>query len=1006
LFGLHRPDYFFVRRATFLFAQPFNKHKLVFEHRASHVFVTNVSSTVFLVYGDVSELEKMFTGTQFGRYEIRSKLGEGGMGEVYAALDPVLERSVAIKLLPTEFTLDDDRRSRFRQEARVVSALNHPNIITIYEIGENEHGSFLATEFVEGTTLRELIKRETLSLPRVLKIVEQTANALVAAHHAGIVHRDIKPENIMVRDDSIVKVLDFGLAKPKVPIGDEENNENNRTIPGTVMGSARYMSPEQARGLEVDERTDIWSLGVVLYEMLMGNAPFDGETTADTIAAVVYKEPEPLVDHLPNIPSELSRIVRKALQKDREERYQDVKDLALDIKDLLHELEHANSGNRSGHTSSSPNFSENPTMIHRTVSGNHPTEQHVAVVSEGVRPHDRRKVSRIRTAVAVSLGMLLASAIGFGFYAWFDSPARLSDTAFVKPQISRINTDGRVMLPAISPDGKYVAYVSGEIGSRSLVVRQIATDSTITVVPTTPLNLQSIGFSPSGDHIYYTQTNNDFTISTLYQVPTLGGPSKRMIEDVDSAVAFAPDGKQFAFVRHIPKTNDDLIVVVNTSTLEQQEFISTEATEYDFFVPKLAWSPDGLRILTGAGLRQSGFVTRTDIVEIAVGSKEVKAINSREFFTAGNFAWLADGSGYVFTGRMTQNDAVQVWLASYPVGQLHQVTNDLNDYVDLGIAGDGRSIVTIKGDATGSIWRYSTADKTAAQITSDSRNVEGKGGLFQRTDGALIFTRNDGKEADLWLADADGKNGRALFQEAGFALDPVASRDGRFVVFNLQKDKRSRIWRMNTDGTGAVPLTEDDPDIIDLSPQITPDGKTVIFQRRIANEDRFKLMKVAIDGGKPEVFYENEARGVFHPRISPDGKRIAFASYDMATFGKTLHIATIDGANFGKVERDVEYNLINGFVWAPDSRELTILTNRGGSQNLWRQPIDGSAAAPITDFKSGRIFNYQWSSNGKDILIARGSVNNDLILIRDGLIGDGTSDVTKRQTGSRRRANS
>ena len=194
------------------------------------------------------------------------------MGEVYSATDLELDRNVAIKLLPNEFTADEERRLRFRQEAKVVSALNHPNVITIYEIGENDFGHFLATEYVEGKTLREVIKRESLTLNRILRIIEQSANALVAAHSAHVIHRDVKPENIMVRRDGIVKVLDFGLAKPVVGFRNEVASGDNKTIPGTVMGSARYMSPEQARGLEVDERTDIWSLGVVLYELLVGKA--------------------------------------------------------------------------------------------------------------------------------------------------------------------------------------------------------------------------------------------------------------------------------------------------------------------------------------------------------------------------------------------------------------------------------------------------------------------------------------------------------------------------------------------------------------------------------------------------------------------------------------------------------------------------------------------------------------------------------------------------------------
>jgi serine/threonine protein kinase len=926
----------------------------------------------------------MFAGTQFGRYEIRSKIGEGGMGEVYSAHDLELDRDVAIKLLPNEFVVDEDRRGRFKQEARVVSALNHPNIITIYEIGESEYGSFLATEFVEGKTLREVMKSESITLPRILRIIEQAANALVAAHAANIVHRDIKPENIMVRSDSIVKVLDFGLAKPVMQLGTIDQTTSNKTIPGTVMGSARYMSPEQARGREVDERTDVWSLGVVLYELLTGRPPFEGESTADTLAAVIYHEPAPLAHILPNAPFELQRIVRKALQKDRDERYQDIKDFALDIKELIYALDHANSGDRSGNVISDPSFSENPTMIHRTVSGNHPTSINGAYISapnvhSAAVPTRRRAIALLAAGAAIALSVIA----GASFYGWFSSDPAFATDAFEKPAISRINTDGRVMLPAISPDGKYVAYVSGELGSRSLVVRQIATDSTLTVVPPTNLNLQSVTFSPSGDHVYYTQMNSDFTVSTLYQVPSLGGPSKKVIEDVDGTVSFAPNGSRFAFVRHVPKTNEDLVMIVDAETLEAVPLISTKETNHDFFVYRVAWSPDGDTLLTGAGRKRSGFVNGTDIVTINVNDKNVRTVNRQEFFTAANFAWFPDGSGFVFTGRQDQNDPSQVWRAEYPTGELHRVTNDLNEYVDLGITDDGRSLITTKGDTTGSIWRYSIADKSTVQITSDSRNVEGKAGIIDDGGNSLIYTRLDGKAGSLWRSDRDGKNGKALIQESGYIVEPVKTRDGDHIIFNLQRDRRSRIFKASSDGSTVVALSPDDEHVSDMSPQLIGDGKMLIFQRQAPDDERFKLMRMPVDGGPAEVFFEDPERGIFAPRVSPDGKRIAFSSYDLATFGKTLHIATIEDGKIGKIERNIEFNLINAYAWTPDSRELTILTNRGGAQNLWRQPIDGSQATAITDFKSGRIFNFAWANNGKELLIARGNVNNDLIMIRD-----------------------
>ena len=926
----------------------------------------------------------MLTGKRFGRYEIRNKIGEGGMGEVYVAHDDELDRSVAIKLLPNEFVSDADRRTRFRQEARTASSLNHPNIITIYEIGENEHGSFLATEFIEGRTLREILKNESITLPRILRIIEQAANALVAAHDAKVVHRDIKPENIMVRKDSIVKVLDFGLAKATANFGAIESGDSSKTLPGTVMGSARYMSPEQARGLVVDERTDIWSLGVVLYEMIVGTAPFAGETTADTLAAVIYHDPEPINEILPNIPTELVRILRKALQKDREERYQSVKDFSLDVKELLHELEHTNSGNRSGHTTSSPDFNENPTIIQTSVSGDHlanPTYGSRSRTVYTAPPNANRKF------LVVGSGSLAAMAVfallAFGYYSWFGSDSKLVSRAFQRTQTSRISTDGKVLLPAISPDGKYTAYVSGEVGNQSLVVRQISTDSTVTVVPPTNLNFSAVTFSPSGDRIYYCQTRSDFLVNTLYTVPTLGGPSKKLIEDVDSAVTFSPDGKHFAFLRHTSNTNDDIVYTVDTATLETEELVRSRAAGYDFFTMKLAWSPDGKVILLGAGKRASGFVSDMTVGEISLADKKFRALNTNKLYSVGSFVWFADGSGFVCVGRETQNSPAQIWRSSYPNINFEPVTNDFNDYADVALAADGKTILTLEGDTNSSLWRYTPASKENFQVTQDSRDADGFYGLLQKRDGSLLFSRKQAKDVGLWITDKDGRNGRSMLEDNGFSVAPVATPDGRYIIFVLQKEKASRIWRMDADGKNPVQLTENDPKLADFNPQVTPDGKMVIFQRQVSDEERVCLMRIPVEGGTAEAFHSSDGWSVYQPRISPDGKKIAYSTFDVNTYVKKIQVASLEGYSFGKVESEIEFNLINQFMWSPDSKDLTILTSRNGTPNVWRQPIDGSAATPITDFKSGRIFNFSWSADGKNLLLARGNTVNDLILIRD-----------------------
>ena len=283
-------------------------------------------------------------GQSIGHYRIESLLGVGGMGEVYLARDELLGRKVALKLLPEHLTADETQLSRFKTEARTASALNHPNILTVHEIGAEGNRHFIATEFIEGITLRALLARGRMNLHDALEIAVQVASALAAAHETGVVHRDIKPENIMLRPDGYAKVLDFGIAKlteqqPGSDSHERRNNDALQTQPGLVLGTARYMSPEQARGQTADARSDIWSLGVVLYEMVAGIPPFSGETPSDCIASILTTEPPPLSDVLPDVPVKLQSIVQKALRKNRDERYQTIKEMLADLRDLKGELE-------------------------------------------------------------------------------------------------------------------------------------------------------------------------------------------------------------------------------------------------------------------------------------------------------------------------------------------------------------------------------------------------------------------------------------------------------------------------------------------------------------------------------------------------------------------------------------------------------------------------------------------------------------------------------------------
>jgi serine/threonine-protein kinase len=374
-----------------------------------------------------AESKKLEAGKSFGHYEIVRKIGEGGMGEVYLAIDNSLERNTAIKILPGNVAQDEERMQRFVREAKSASALNHPNIITIYEIGETDNTHFIATEYIEGETIRERLKGTTINFKSGLEIAIQVASALDAAHRAGIVHRDIKPENVMIRPDGFVKILDFGIAKlseaPAVAGGSNVNDSESKTAinahtsPGMIIGTAAYMSPEQAQGKAVDARSDIFSFGVMLYEMLAGKPPFGGENAMDVIGSILNKEPVPLSRQTPEVPHEIERIINKALRRDREERYQTAKDLLVDLKDVKQDLEFQNklegTSAPGALETKTPGSNATPSPIDQ-----HTTSSAEYIVSE-IKQHKR--------GFAIGLAILLLAAVGAGVRFLSNRPANLTN---------------------------------------------------------------------------------------------------------------------------------------------------------------------------------------------------------------------------------------------------------------------------------------------------------------------------------------------------------------------------------------------------------------------------------------------------------------------------------------------------------------------------------------------------------------------------------------------------
>jgi len=535
-------------------------------------------------------------GKTIAHYKIISALGAGGMGEVYLASDTRHGRQVALKLLPDHLLKDPERVRRFQQEARAVLALNHPNIVTVYEIGQDDGAQFIASELVKGQTLRAHMAGAPIKLNEALDIASQVAAALAEAHQQGVVHRDIKPENIMLRPDGYVKVLDFGIAKlteaPQSMETEAPTLLKVQTRPGMVLGSAHYMSPEQARGLHIDERTDIWSLGVVLYEMIAGRVPFDGETPSDCIAAILDKEPPLLVRFAPDVPEALEMIVSTALTKDREERYHSVKELLGAIRRLKQRLDASAELERSvaPHTdvvTSNQVGEEIPPGTSQSIPATQPN-----IHSTSSAEYIASEIKRHKTGVMVGL-LAIILVFGIGAFALYKILTGMSANKTPHPaKFNALTTGGKIGDLAVegelsmSPDGRYVAYVARKMtdaGLQSSVwVLQVSTNTQAQVIAPSTADYEATSFSPDGQFIYFSKRETRLSPLVLYRIPVIGGTPTKVLDNVTSPVSFAPDGKRFVFVRY---ENDKIetfdLVVASTDGSIEPKIIASGKTAHN-----------------------------------------------------------------------------------------------------------------------------------------------------------------------------------------------------------------------------------------------------------------------------------------------------------------------------------------------------------------------------------------------------------------------------------------
>jgi serine/threonine protein kinase/Tol biopolymer transport system component len=928
---------------------------------------------------------RLSPNARLGRYEIRQPLGAGGMGEVYLAHDTKLGRTVALKILPADVASDQNRMQRFIQEAKAASALNHPNIITIHEIEETDSTHFIATEFIDGETLKQRMARARLTIAETLDVAIQVASALSSAHEAGIIHRDIKPENIMLRRDGIVKVLDFGLAKlTEVQASSVDSEALTKAIvntePGTVMGTAHYMSPEQARGLETDARTDIWSLGVVLYEMVAGRQPFVGETTTDVLASIIKNQPAPLTRSASDAPAKLEEITAKALEKDREERYQGIKDLLVDLRRLKKRMEFAAEMERSV---SPDSYSAQTLIIDSAQLATESKTQLAAPAGTGqaaaARPTSSAEyivegVKRHKTGFLVALSLIVFAGVAFAVYR-FALQAKPAPSHFQNIKLTRITTEGNLISVAVSPDGKYIAYSLLENGKFSLWTKHLATDSRIQIVQ--PLEASGIVptfFSHDGGYVFYTERDEQNSQGALFQVPVLGGTPKKVLMNVSSTVALSPDGKQVAFgrSRSDTPTHQYELWVANADGTGERRLCARSEPEW-FSATGIAWSPDGRFITIGYGNQEGG--EHMTVATVAVADGALQVFTKQRWLSVGRVAWFGDGSGMAVAAQDFGSSESQIWQISYPGGETRRITNDLNSYnlSSLTMTDDSHSLVVLPTETTANLWVTPDGDyKNAHAITSHKNVQDGVNGIQWMPDGKLLFVSSTGGTARIWTTNADGSGLKPLFDIANEDDLIQISPDGRYIFFLSLRSKTWQVWRVDADGSHPKQLTEESG-VTSFS--VTPDGRSVIYDPFTSN-----IMKVPVDAGPPTKVLD--VTGEFGSQVSPDGKLLAYIIQQAETKRMQLVVTAFDSGAPLKTF-DLPLTTQVPFFWSADSRALIYIDMRGGVSNLWRQALDGSAPKQITDFKSDLIYQFAYSPDGRALALARGNTTLDAVIISE-----------------------
>lgn len=858
------------------------------------------------------------------------------MGEVYKAWDPSLKRHVALKVLSRERIATEEMLRRFAREARAASALNHPNIITVYEIGQAEVDDvgvdFMAMELIEGETLRSFLSRR-VEMPKALNYLAQIADGLAKAHSAGILHRDLKPENIMITADGYAKILDFGLAKTSLPESGDSGTEEqiaSATIsaPGAVMGTIGYMSPEQIRGAAIDQRSDIFSFGCILYEVLTRRRPFQGNSAVDTFHKIVYEPPSPIGVVDPPVSDALRRVTLKCIGKDPDERYQSAKEIAIDLREIRREYE-----------SGAYSFGVLPERVSLPTS----------------RPR------AFWVGIAAAVLALTAAALLLGRRV----PGKESAGGGLESMtVIRLPATSNVERAAISLDGRYIAHVESTPAGDVLLVRQVATGSEIEAAPSDGKPYLDLSFTGDGEYVRYVHDG------ALRQSPALGGSAKVLIDNFSSvrsgpssmsvAVSFSPDGKRCAFVR------DGSLFLANSDGTGERRIAG--ATDKGRYISP-AWSPQGDVIACIRSSERRIEMGNMWIELLKPGNADTGSAASpstvlgERWFAIQSLSWLPDASGIAISATRRGLFEKQLYEITHPEGRTRRLTNDLFDYEGSSVTADGKVLVSRQTDRRSSLWVI-----PLERPEKGRKMVEGVGLIRHVTalpDGDVLYAASSGAEVDIWRMALDGTRRKQLTDDPEVDSMPAISPDGKTVAFISARSGQVTIWTMGIDGSRQKQLTTVGRDV---RPRFSPDGTWLLYNARGPKQP--VLARIPVNGGEPSVIPSPWQRV---PAISPDGKYIAALDSEL----KLGVVSATDGSPVRSFEQ--RSTAITELRWTKDSRAIAF--ERGGV--VFRQDLAGGAPVQITDVRPDEILSFDWTPDGTSLIMARVSNQRGVVMLKN-----------------------